>query len=120
MDDLEFDLEELEFLEKDKSLAKRRRTNRSKALSKARKAKNIYRTFTWYDNLHQYSKNKIFCSCPMCSVKTNTQIYKSKGPMSTHHMRQSGSNHRYGRKNYKLSDLRKIDSLLYSEDAEAV
>lgn len=24
----------------------------------------------WYDNLHQYSKNKIHCSCPMCSEKT--------------------------------------------------
>ena len=20
----------------------------------------------WYDNLHQYSKNKIHCSCPLC------------------------------------------------------
>ena len=20
----------------------------------------------WYDNLHQYSKNKIHCSCPIC------------------------------------------------------
>ena len=27
----------------------------------------------WYDNLHQYSKNKIHCSCPMCSRKTNNR-----------------------------------------------
>ena len=26
-----------------------------------------------YDNLHQYSKNKIHCSCPMCSKKTNNK-----------------------------------------------
>ena len=25
----------------------------------------------WYDNLHQYSKNKIFCSCPLCAAKTS-------------------------------------------------
>ena len=27
----------------------------------------------WYDNLHQYSKNKIHCSCPMCSAKTRNK-----------------------------------------------
>ncbi len=27
----------------------------------------------WYDNLHQYSKNKIHCSCPLCRSKTNDQ-----------------------------------------------
>lgn len=26
-----------------------------------------------YSNLHQYSKNKIHCSCPMCSVKTKNK-----------------------------------------------
>ena len=26
-----------------------------------------------YDNLHQYSKNKIHCSCPICSAKTNNK-----------------------------------------------
>lgn len=25
--------------------------------------------FEYYDNLHQYSKNKIHCSCPMCRGK---------------------------------------------------
>lgn len=24
----------------------------------------------YYNNLHQYSKNKIHCSCPMCRAKT--------------------------------------------------
>lgn len=27
----------------------------------------------FYQNLHQYSKNKIHCSCPMCSAKTKNK-----------------------------------------------
>ena len=30
----------------------------------------------YYDNLHQYSKNKIHCSCPMCSAKTTNKRAK--------------------------------------------
>lgn len=26
----------------------------------------------WYNNLHQYSKNKIHCSCPLCAAKRRT------------------------------------------------
>ena len=33
--------------------------------------------FDYYDNLHQYSKNKIHCSCPICSIKTK---HKLRGP----------------------------------------
>ena len=48
----------------------------------------------WYNNLHQYSKNKIHCSCPDCSPKT-----RNKG-------RRKSNN--YSRSiNYKISDLRK-------------
>ena len=32
----------------------------------------------WYDNLHQYSKNKIHCSCPMCSAKTRNKGKRRK------------------------------------------
>ena len=31
-----------------------------------------------YDNLHQYSKNKIHCSCPMCSAKTRNKGHRRK------------------------------------------
>lgn len=31
-----------------------------------------------YDNLHQYSKNKIHCSCPICSVKTRNKGHRRK------------------------------------------
>lgn len=47
--------------------------NRKMSIRKARRKKRIadeiYSTnkeFPWYDNLHQYSKNKIHCSCPLC------------------------------------------------------
>lgn len=35
---------------------------------------------SWYDNLHQYSKNKIHCSCGMCARynKTNNKGRKRK------------------------------------------
>lgn len=44
-----------------------REVSRRKALRKQRIAHG------WYNNLHQYSKNKIHCSCPMCSRKTNNK-----------------------------------------------
>ena len=31
------------------------------------------RLWWYYDNLHQYSKNKIHCSCPDCSPKTRNK-----------------------------------------------
>ena len=52
-----------------KTRAERRRIDRNKAARK----KNICEThygFSYYDNDHQYSKNKIHCSCPLCSAKT--------------------------------------------------
>lgn len=56
------------YLEKDKSLAKKRRLDVTKALRKRNICKKAYPVIPdWYNNLHQYSKNKIHCSCPMCS-----------------------------------------------------
>ena len=46
----------------------------------------------YYDNLHQYSKNKIHCSCHRCAIKTNNK----------------GRNFYYPTKNWKISDMRKI------------
>ena len=72
----------------------RRRKNRIKAIRKRRIANTLYGTkFPWYNNLHQYEKNKIHCSCQMCTSKTN-----NRG--------------RYGRpKNWKISDLKKIEDM---------
>jgi len=53
-----------------------------------------YAPYYFYDNLHQYSKNKIHCSCPMCSPKT-----RNKGRRKNNNYNPS--------LNYKISELRK-------------
>ena len=73
-----------------------------KALRKRRLAREIYHSqnnpkWEYYDNLHQFSKNKIHCSCPCCSTKT-----RNKG-----HRRYKAEN--YNRNlNYKASELRRL------------
>lgn len=69
-----------------------------------------YYGYYFYDNLHQYSKNKIHCSCPMCSPKT-----RNKG-------RRNRKNYNPAI-NYKYSDLRRqiemdIDEEEYFLDEE--
>jgi hypothetical protein len=56
-------------LEKSHRRAKRRQTDRRKAKRKQNICKNVYH-YMWYDNLHQYSKNKIHCSCQMCRFRS--------------------------------------------------
>jgi hypothetical protein len=61
-------------LDKDKRRFQRRKTNVKKAIRKRKLAKEIYHSlpedlWEWYNNLHQYSKNKIHCSCPICRTK---------------------------------------------------
>lgn len=63
-----------------------------------------------------FRKGKIHCSCPMCSAKTNDKHNKSMGPVDEIYHRGSrlrGTHMRYGRKNYKLSDKRKVDRMTY-------
>lgn len=84
-----------------------RRKSILKALRKRRIDKDIYtyhgRSYGYYDNLHQYSKNKIHCSCPMCSAKTRNKGHsKLKGMIPGI--------------NYKISDVRKIQKLEYEEE----
>lgn len=64
----------------------RRKRDAAKALRKQRISRQIYRStgHEYYRNLHQYSKNKIHCSCPLCAAKTTMR----------------------GRTNFKISDLR--------------
>ena len=56
--------------------------------------------YGWYKNLHQYSKNKIHCSCALCSAKT-----RNKGK------RRTLSGNYAPSINYKISDKRKLDNL---------
>ena len=54
-------------------LAEKRHNDFKKAIRKRNIDREV-RQFTdkdWYDNLHQYSKNKIHCSCPLCCAKTD-------------------------------------------------
>ena len=62
-------IEGADFPEKDKSRAKRRKKDVSKALRKRNIVLNRG-SRDWYGSLHQYSKNKIHCSCPMCRFKS--------------------------------------------------
>ena len=52
--------------------AQRRHNDWKKAIRK-RRIVNEVDHFDMYDNLHQYSKNKIHCSCPMCARKSNNK-----------------------------------------------
>lgn len=58
--------------EKPKNRAKRRKNDWKKAIRKQKLSK-MYAAFPegWYHNLHEYSKGKIHCSCPLCAAKTN-------------------------------------------------
>ena len=71
-----------------------------KAERKRRIARIIYHynpNWEYYDNLHQYSKNKIHCSCPCCNTKTRnkgSRRYKSGNYNPAVH--------------YRASDLRRV------------
>ena len=49
-----------------------RDVSKRKALRKQKIAQRLFGCER-YDNLHQYSKNKVHCSCPMCTRKTNNK-----------------------------------------------
>ena len=85
-----------------------RALNRYKSYVKAKRkqqlAKEIYydgANRPYYDNLHQYSKNKIHCSCPACSAKTMNKGRKSNNYNPTH--------------NHKISEKRKIMAMDYDK-----
>jgi hypothetical protein len=84
-----------------------RDVSRRKALRKRRIDKETqghYSSTPYYDNLHQYSKNKVHCSCPMCSQKTKNKGKRARKNYNPTH-------------NYKASDLRKkIDMDLQEEE----
>lgn len=85
------------------SSAYNRDVSRRKALRKRRLSEEIYhggKERPYYDNLHQYSKNKIHCDCPMCSAKTRNKgkrRYKSGNYMRS--------------LNYKVSELKRHISM---------
>lgn len=61
----------------ERTRAENRFNSRRKALRKRRidiQTQGHYSTTPYYDNLHQYSKNKIHCSCPLCSRKSKNYL----------------------------------------------
>ena len=87
--------------------AERRHNDWKKAIRKKKISDEVYwsepsATWSWYNNLHQYSKNKIHCSCPICSAKT-----KNKGKR-----RQTCKNYAPSF-NPSISDMRRIDEMNY-------
>lgn len=60
--------------------AEKRHNDWHKAIRKRNIVRDIYGWDEgWYDNLHQYSKNKIHCSCPLCACKTRGKTVKKTG-----------------------------------------
>ena len=55
---------------------------------------NFNTSYGFYKNLHQYSKNKIHCSCPICREKTKDN----------------------GITNYSIKDKRKKEEMDYEEE----
>ncbi len=78
--------------------AEKRHNDWRKAIRKRKIVEEVYRwPEGWYDNLHQYSKNKIFCSCPMCRRKTSKiKMKDSYGP---------------GGKNWPIADEKRIEEM---------
>lgn len=90
----------------------RRKKDYSKALRKKKLSDYIDFNSVWdkqdehlYDNLHQYSKNKIHCSCHRCSCKS-----KNKGKRRTLPGNYAPSY------NPKISDIRKIERMDYEDE----
>jgi hypothetical protein len=78
-----------------RNTAEKRHNDWKKAIRK----KKIINAYGWdyYDNLHQYSKNKIHCSCPMCRAKTSKKKMRASwGP---------------GGKNWSIADEKRIDEM---------
>lgn len=79
----------------------RRYKNYTKAKRKRDKdASTSWYGHLWYNNLHQYSKNKIHCSCPLCRSKTRNH---------------GAAAHYAGTYNPTLKDKKRIDSMNNSE-----
>ena len=66
-DELDSDFEILD-LAKNKNRAKRRKTNVTKAIRKRNISRHVL-GLNWYNNLHEYSKNKVHCSCNICRFR---------------------------------------------------
>ena len=72
------------------------------AIRKRNIVKYVYWSEEWYDNLHQYSCNKVHCSCGMCSRYRKTN---NKGKRRLIHGNYAPS------KNWSHTDERRIEEM---------
>ena len=89
---------------KERTRAERRKKDFAKAIRKKKITEEVYwggKEYPYYDNLHQYSKNKIHCSCPICSCKTKNKG-RTKAPWTKSY-------------NPSISDMRKIEKMDYED-----
>lgn len=62
----EFSVEDI-YTEKDRRRGDRRKQDFVKAVSRKNKDRKVHHGYMMYQNLNQYSKNKIHCSCLLCA-----------------------------------------------------
>lgn len=81
--------------------------------------------YWFYEHFGQFRKGKIHCSCPTCANKTNASYSKSRGSVyqppidektgrsatGRRGCRIPSTNGRFGKKNWKFSDRRKVDGM---------
>lgn len=96
-----------------KSKAERRYKDLTKALRKRDICRKVY-DWEWYDNLHQYSKNKIHCSCPLCAVKTR----KSKDPCGERKGRHGNMNLPHSQLRVWAAMMQDLEEYYEEEDEE--
>jgi predicted HD phosphohydrolase len=87
------------------SRAYNRDVSRRKALRKKRITEEVFygcsKEHPYYDNLHQFSKCTLQCSCGMCMAKTRNKKYRRRHI----HANYAPSI------NYKISDKRKVEAM---------
>ena len=83
-----------------RNTAIKRHNDWRKAIRKRRITRHWGWSTDYYDNLHQYSKNKIHCSCALCRSKTN-----NKKQLATWRAMK-------GKKNWSIADRRKIEEMI--------
>ncbi len=76
--------------------AEKRHNDWKKAIRKRNITKTWHLKNDYYDNLHQYSKNKIHCSCPLCACKSKgKKVKRTAGPAT----------------NWSIADERRIEEM---------
>ena len=86
-----------------RNTTEKRHNDWQKAIRKRRIVKEVYCwDDEWYDNLHQYSKNKVHCSCGICARYRKTNNHG--------HRRQISGNYAPS-KNWSIKDQRRLEDM---------